>query len=163
MNPSKVTAVVAAGGESRLLAATLKSLRAQTSPPRDVVVAPRSARDAAVARASTPYVFLLNAGDDPFPECLERLSRALDNCDASFAYSYLRSGRGKRMELANLSLREGAMVLWRRSAWKKTGGWGAQVPEILGSCRAGPESSSRIRRPARYLRAARALLAEFGR
>jgi hypothetical protein len=190
MTPAPVTAVVRAGLGRRSTTASLASLRAQTLPPREVVVVgPRpEARNAAIARAATPRVLLLDAGDRLFPPCLERLEAALAASGADFAYAYWRKGRS---ELANLqpwdpdALRsqpflEGPALL-RRSAWAKlggfrpaprgrqehdfwlrladAGGWGVQVPELLGACRAIPGFPPPV--PQFVVRAALSLLHEL--
>jgi hypothetical protein len=188
LRATPITVVLTASRARRLYEATLESIENQTLRPLNVVVVKdeSAARNAAIARATTPYVFLLNAGDTLLPSCFERLSAALDHSGAAFAYSYLRFGRGSRADLMNLqpwdaqALRARpcieAMALLRRHVWKQlggfrpmprgleghdfwlrlaeAGGWGVQVPELLGSCRATQAAPGNER----YLRVARALL-----
>jgi len=124
-----------------------------------------SSRNTAFANARTEYVFVLDADNLLYPRCLERLVSAIENCDASFAYCYLEKF-GDVSCLQNTkpwnpaALLHGntidAMVLLRKSVWKKVGGystkdimrlgwedfelwfkvarnkgWGVLVPEIL--------------------------------
>jgi glycosyltransferase involved in cell wall biosynthesis len=46
-------------------------------------------RNTGVSLVRTKYVFILDADNLLYPRCLENLVEALENCDASFAYSYL--------------------------------------------------------------------------
>ena len=48
-----------------------------------------NSRNTAVSLVQTKYVFILDADNSLYPRCLESLVEALENCDASFAYSYL--------------------------------------------------------------------------
>lgn len=134
------------------------------------------ARNTAFALARTEQVFVLDADNLIYPRCLERLTSALEHCDASFAYSYLEKFGCDAGVLSHFSawnpntFRHGnridAMVLMRRQAWERAGGyskapvqgwedfelwfklarrgaWGILVPEIL--CRYRVHHSSMLR------------------
>ncbi|MFK7932870.1 MAG: glycosyltransferase family 2 protein, partial [Saprospiraceae bacterium] len=93
---------------------------------------PAAARNSAIAQAETPFVFILDADNLLYSTCLEKLYASLQNCDATFAYSYLKKF-GERTGIKNLgpwqptSLTQinhvDAMVLLRKSAWKEVGGY----------------------------------------
>ena len=102
---------------------------------------PSATRNTAFARSRTKYVFVLDADNLLYPRCLERLVSALDNCDASFAYSYIERF-GEASSLLNTrpwnpgTLQHGntidAMVLLRRSIWEKVGGYSTNAVMRLG-------------------------------
>lgn len=102
---------------------------------------PGAARNTAFARSRTKYVFVLDADNLLYPRCLERLISALDNCDASFAYSYIERF-GETSSLLNTkpwnpsTLRRGntidAMVLMRKHVWEKIGGYSTNEVMRLG-------------------------------
>lgn len=87
-------------------------------------------RNTAVSLVRTKYVFILDADNLLYPRCLENLVSALENCDASFAYSYLEEfGEAKRLKNikrwnpATLGVVNtiDAMVLLRRDILEKVG------------------------------------------
>jgi len=94
-------------------------------------------RNTAFHHARTRYVFVLDADNLLYPRCIERLWAALEHCAASFAYCYLEKF-GSVTALQNLKpwdpakLQYGntidAMVLMRRDAWEKVGGYATQMP-----------------------------------
>lgn len=56
-------------------------------------------RNRAVSFIKTKYVFVLDADNLLYPRCLESLVSALENCNASFAYSYLEEfGDGNKLK-----------------------------------------------------------------
>lgn len=91
-----------------------------------------AARNAAFSAAETPFVFVLDADNKLLPPCLERLEAALSGSEAAFAYSYIRkfgntsailnvgAWSPERLRLSNYI---DAMVLMRRDAWEKSGGY----------------------------------------
>jgi len=89
-------------------------------------------RNTAVSLATTKYVFILDADNLLYPRCLESLIEALENCEASFAYSYLEEfGDGNRLKniktwnpdtLAAVNTID-AMVLLRKVVWEKVNGY----------------------------------------
>jgi len=97
------------------------------------------ARNTAFAQARSAYVFVLDADNLLYPRCLERLTSALDHCDASFAYGYLEKF-GEVSGLQNTQPWEprlfqygntiDAMSLIRRSVWQKVGGYSKM--EVMG-------------------------------
>ena len=121
-------------------------------------------RNTAFKHAETPFIFVLDADNIIYPNALEKLLNGLKNTDASFAYSYLQHF-GDVNKVGGLQpwnpqmLQYGntidAMVLMRKAAWEKaggysedmpyngwedyelwfkiakTGGWGVRLPEIL--------------------------------
>jgi glycosyltransferase involved in cell wall biosynthesis len=102
---------------------------------------PGATRNTAFARSRTKYVFVLDADNLLYPRCLERLISALDNCDASFAYSYIEKF-GETSSLLNTrpwnpgTLQRGntidAMVLMRKRVWEKVGGYSTNEVMRLG-------------------------------
>ena len=99
------------------------------------------ARNSGFAHARTKSVFVLDADNLLYPRCLERLVAALDNCDASFAYSYLEKF-GEVSCLQNTKqwnpavLQHGniidAMVLLRKSVWETVCGYSTAEVMRLG-------------------------------
>jgi GT2 family glycosyltransferase len=98
-----------------------------------------ASRNLAFRRADTEYVFVLDADNSIYPRCAEVLSRALDHCDASFAYGYLEKFGAERGIVSwrpwnARDLPDGnyidAMTLIRKSAWIQVGGYSTdmQVP-----------------------------------
>lgn len=95
------------------------------------------ARNTAFERARTESVFVLDADNAIFPECLDRMLTALAASSASFAYSYLRKF-GESDGLMNTrswsaeEFKNGnyidAMALVRRSVWKRLGGYRVTHP-----------------------------------
>lgn len=90
------------------------------------------ARNTGFEAARTPYVFVLDADNMIYPRCVERLSAALENCDAHFAYSYLNKfGEADGLMNAKVwraaAFRKGnyldAMVLMRKGVWESLGGY----------------------------------------
>ncbi|MDI6804240.1 MAG: glycosyltransferase family A protein [Bacteroidota bacterium] len=89
-------------------------------------------RNTAISLARTKYVFILDADNLLYPRCLESLVDALENCDASFAYSYLEEfGDGNRLKntkpwnsstLGIVSTID-AMVLLRKNVLDKVNGY----------------------------------------
>lgn len=89
-------------------------------------------RNTAISLARTKYVFILDADNLLYPRCLESLVSALENCDASFAYSYLEEfDDGNKLKntkpwnpatLAAVNTID-AMVLLRKEVWEKVGGY----------------------------------------
>ena len=91
-----------------------------------------AARNTAFAAVATPYVFVLDADNAIFPPCIERLEAALEDSEATFAYSYIQkfgtvsavlnigSWNADRLRLSNYI---DAMVLMRREAWRVAGGY----------------------------------------
>ncbi len=89
-------------------------------------------RNTAISLARTRYVFILDADNMLYPRCLESLSSALENCDASFAYSYLEEfGDCNKLKntkpwnpttLAAVNTID-AMVLLRKSVLDKVNGY----------------------------------------
>lgn len=89
-------------------------------------------RNLAFTHARTEYVFVLDADNLLYPRCLERLSSALGNCDASFSYCSL-EGFGSLSRIQNFTPwnpdtfqyhnKIDAMVLIRKSVWEKVGGY----------------------------------------
>jgi glycosyltransferase involved in cell wall biosynthesis len=89
-------------------------------------------RNTAISLARTKYVFILDADNLLYPRCLESLVSALENCDASFAYSYLEEfGDGSKLKntkpwnpatLAAVNTID-AMVLLRKSVLDKVNGY----------------------------------------
>jgi glycosyltransferase involved in cell wall biosynthesis len=94
-------------------------------------------RNTAFYRARTLFVFVLDADNVLYPRCIERLRAALEHSTASFAYCYLEKFGGQTA-LQNVrawnpaKLQHGntidAMVLMRRDAWQKVGGYAMQMP-----------------------------------
>ncbi len=89
-------------------------------------------RNTAISLARTKYVFILDADNLLYPRCLESLISALENCDASFAYSYLEEfGDGSKLKntkswnpatLAAVNTID-AMVLLRKNVLDKVNGY----------------------------------------
>lgn len=89
-------------------------------------------RNTAISLARTKYIFILDADNLLYPRCLESLVSALENCDASFAYSYLEEfGDGSKLKntkpwnpatLAAVNTID-AMVLLRKSVLDKVNGY----------------------------------------
>jgi len=102
---------------------------------------PGAARNTAFAGSRTKYVFVLDADNLLYPRCLERLVSALDNCDASFAYTYIERF-GEASSLLNTKpwnpgiLQRGntidAMALMRKRVWEKIGGYSTNEIMRLG-------------------------------
>jgi len=96
-------------------------------------------RNTGFLRARTSSVFVLDADNLLYPYCLERLAAALEHSSASFAYSYLEKF-GSKIGLQNVKswnptkLQYGntidAMVLMRRDAWEKAGGYATDMPHL---------------------------------
>jgi glycosyltransferase involved in cell wall biosynthesis len=89
-------------------------------------------RNTAISLARTKYVFILDADNLLYPRCLESLVNTLENCDASFAYSYLEefgdSNRLKNTKPWNPSTLPAvntidAMVLMRKIVLDKVNGY----------------------------------------
>ncbi len=125
-----------------------------------------AARNTGVSESSAPAFFPLDADNVLYPRCLEQLHAALDQSDASFAYSLLEVFEGKRgimgadvwshERLARANYID-AMALIRTEVWRalggythmpygwedydfwckvhEAGGYGIQVPNILGRYR----------------------------
>lgn len=91
-----------------------------------------NARNTAVRASRAPFYFPIDADNMIYPQCLERLLGALEESDASFAYSILEifeSDSGvmgtdlwdtDRLALGNYI---DAMALVRRDAWDAVGGY----------------------------------------
>jgi len=100
-----------------------------------------ASRNTGFTQARTKFVFPLDADNLLYPRCLEVLVRALENCDASFAYCYLEKF-GEITALQNtkpwnpMSLQYGntidAMVLLRRYVWEMVGGYSTNEVMRLG-------------------------------
>ncbi len=96
-------------------------------------------RNSGFTLARTPYVFVLDADNLLYPRCVARLTAALENCDASFAYCYLEKF-GDMSSLQNTkkwnpaSLQHGntidAMALLRKSTWEEVGGY--SIMDVMG-------------------------------
>lgn len=93
-------------------------------------------RNLAFWSATTDYVFVLDADNLIYPRCVERLTGALDRCDASFAYCYLEKFGVESGLLSDRpwdveTLRRGnyidAMSLVRRSTWREVGGYSTDM------------------------------------
>jgi glycosyltransferase involved in cell wall biosynthesis len=97
------------------------------------------ARNTAFAYARTEYMFVLDADNLLYPRCLQQLIGSLDNCTASFAYTYLEKFGGAT-GLHNIqpwnpaTLQHGntvdAMVMLRRSVWEAVGGYSTDMPNF---------------------------------
>ncbi len=95
-----------------------------------------ASRNIAFRKAETDYVFVLDADNMIYPRCLEVLSSALDQCDASFAYGYLEKFGAERgilscrpwdsriLEVGNYI---DAMCMIRKSAWEQAGGYSTDM------------------------------------
>ena len=91
-----------------------------------------NSRNTAISLVRTKYVFILDADNLLYPRCLESLVHALENCDASFAYSYLEEfGDGSKLKntkpwnpatLAAVNTID-AMVLMRKIVLDKVNGY----------------------------------------
>ncbi|MDP2208915.1 MAG: glycosyltransferase family A protein [Bacteroidota bacterium] len=89
-------------------------------------------RNTAISLARTKYIFILDADNSLYHRCLESLVSALENCDASFAYSYLEEfGDGNKLKntkpwnpttLGVVNTID-AMVLLRKSVLEKVNGY----------------------------------------
>jgi glycosyltransferase involved in cell wall biosynthesis len=94
-------------------------------------------RNIGFAQARTEYVFVLDADNEIYSYCLERLLAALSTCDASFAYC-LHEKFGEEVGILNTSpwnptaLSAGntidAMVLMRKRCWEEVGGYSLNMP-----------------------------------
>ncbi|OGR57543.1 MAG: hypothetical protein A2X36_02775 [Elusimicrobia bacterium GWA2_69_24] len=92
------------------------------------------ARNTGFENARTPFVFVLDADNQLYPRCLERLARALEHSGADFAFSYHRC-IGEAENLLNIrpwnpaAFRDGnyldAMALLRKTSWELLGGYRA--------------------------------------
>lgn len=97
-----------------------------------------AARNTAFARATTEFVFVLDADNTIYPRCLERLCSGLSRSDASFAYCYLEKF-GDVIGLLGIDswnpyrLRNGnyidAMALHRKIVWEQVGGYAEDMPQ----------------------------------
>ena len=100
-----------------------------------------AARNTGFEYARSKYVFVLDADNLIYARCLASLASALDNCDASFGYSY-QEKFGDVSCLQNVtpwnanSLQKGntvdAMVLMQRNAWERAGGYSENETMRLG-------------------------------
>jgi glycosyltransferase involved in cell wall biosynthesis len=96
------------------------------------------ARNTGFQLSRTKYIFVLDADNLIYPCCLEKLVNALENCQASFAYSYLEKfgavsclQNTKPWDINSLQYgnRIDAMVLHRKDVWNKIGGY--TVDEVM--------------------------------
>jgi len=104
--------------------------------PRNVGLA--EARNTAIRDATSPFVFLLDADNELYPACLERLLDALGRGNGAFAYSILEQfGTVSQLVGCDAWSREqiargnyvDAMSMVRKSAWETVGGYRAtRVP-----------------------------------
>jgi glycosyltransferase involved in cell wall biosynthesis len=97
---------------------------------RNLGLAP--ARNTAIGRARSPYVFVLDADNGLYPRALERLYAVVEETGAPFAYSILeRFGDEQGLlcceDWSRERLAQGnyidAMALLRRSTWEAVGGY----------------------------------------
>jgi glycosyltransferase involved in cell wall biosynthesis len=94
-------------------------------------------RNTAFSHTRTPFVFVLDADNALYPRCLDRLLLALQNCSASFAYC-IAERFGDIGGLTNyipwnpacfaVNNTIDAMVLMRKAAWEKVGGYSTDMP-----------------------------------
>ncbi len=93
-----------------------------------------AARNHAVSRARTPFVFILDADNLLYPRCLEALSRAASADGVAFAYSIIEQfGEVRGLQGCDgwspTQLARGnyvdAMALLRRTTWERVGGYRA--------------------------------------
>lgn len=96
-------------------------------------------RNRAASFVKTKYLFVLDADNLLYPRCIESLTEALENCDASFAYCYLEEfGESNKLKNtkpwnpATLGAVNSidAMVLMRKEILDKVGGY--SVMPVMG-------------------------------
>jgi glycosyltransferase involved in cell wall biosynthesis len=94
---------------------------------------PGRARNLAFQLVRTEFVFVLDADNLIYPRCLQRLTEALDHCDADFAHCYLEKFGAETGLVGPIPWWEpgtfqygnriDAMCLMRLAAWMQVGGY----------------------------------------